>query len=115
MLLQIIILMAVGIVEEFINLLYYSMCYKQYKYATGIFSIIRVFIWYYVLRTIVTNIDNLWLILFYALGGSCGDYLSLTFEPYLEKKILWLHKLFKKKKGRKKKGWFNFQANKIKK
>jgi hypothetical protein len=115
MLLQIFLLAFIGCLEEFINLLYYSMCYNKFKYATGFFQMIRVFIWYYVLRTLVTHLDNLWIVFFYACGGYAGDILSLTVEPYLEKKIIWLHKLFKKKKGRKKKGWFSFQANKIKK
>lgn len=113
--LQIIILLCAGFVEELINILYYSMCYAKLKYATGIFQMLRVFIWYYVLKTIVTHIDNLWLILFYALGGCIGDYCSLTIEPYLEKKILWVHKIFKKKRGRRKKAWYKTQAKKVKK
>jgi uncharacterized protein YebE (UPF0316 family) len=112
---QALILSSIGIFEEFINLLYYSMVYRQFKYACGIFSMIRVFIWYYVLRTIISDIDNLYLIFFYAGGGAIGDWLSLTVEPHLERKIVWLHKILKKRKGRKKKGWFIFQAKKIKK
>jgi hypothetical protein len=64
---------------------------------------------------LVENLSNLWLIIFYAGGGAVGDWLSLSFEPYLEKKILWLHKILKKKKGRRKKNWFFFQAKKVKK
>jgi uncharacterized protein YebE (UPF0316 family) len=106
MIFQILILFAIGVLEELIAILYYKACEKEFKYATGIFQILRVFIWYFVLRTIIENIDNLWLILSYAGGGAWGDYISLTIQPHLEKKILYIHKLFKKKKGRKKKfGW----------
>lgn len=105
------ILFFVGIGEEFINILYYKVGQKNYKYACGFFQMIRVFIWYYVLRTIVENLSVWYLVFFYALGGSIGDYLSLTFEPYLEKKIIWIRKLLKKK-GRYKKRWFLWKQGK---
>lgn len=112
---QIFSLFIVGILEELTAILYYKACEKEYKYACGIFQIIRVFIWYFVLRIIVENIDNIWLILFYAIGGAYGDWVSLTIEPLLEKKFLWIHRLFKKKKGRKKRGWWILSREKTRK
>jgi uncharacterized protein YebE (UPF0316 family) len=109
---QLIILVFIGIIEELVAILYYKSCEKGFKYACGLFQILRVFIWYYVLRIVVENIDNLWLILFYSCGGAIGDYISLSIEPHIEKRFLWIHKLFKRKKGRKKKEKFLFQSKK---
>lgn len=110
------ILFFVGIIEEFINILYYKLGQKNYKYFCGFVQMFRVYIWAFVITSIFKNLSNsVGIITLYALGGALGDYLSLTVEPFLEKKILFIHKLFKKKKGRRKKSWWLYQSGKTRK
>jgi len=93
------ILFITGICEEFINIAYYRLAYKNLKFLCGLVSMIRVYIWAFVIQTIFKDLQTtFYIISSYAIGGAIGDYLSLSCEPFIDKVI------FKfQRKGRKKK------------
>lgn len=97
-----ILLFGVGLIEEFVAILYYKVAQKNYKFFCALLSMVRAFLWAYVISAIFNHLSSsLAIITIYAIGGAIGDYISLTIEPFLEKKLLKLQR-----KGRKKKRWF---------
>jgi uncharacterized protein YebE (UPF0316 family) len=98
-----ILLFITGFCEETVAILYYKMAQKNYKVYCSFLSMLRVFLWAFVIQSIFKHLDNsLFIILTYAFGGAIGDYFSLSIEPLLEKRIAKL----KRKRGRRKKRWF---------
>ncbi len=45
-------------------------------YISGVVTVVNILIWYYVLRTFVDDINNWYLVLFYAIGCAVGTMLS---------------------------------------
>jgi len=98
------LLFIAGYSEEFCSIIYYKLVQKHYKFLCSIVSIIRTFIWAFVVSNLVTHLNNFVpYIAVYAIGGAIGDYTSLTVEPYLDKHIIKIQR-----KGRKNKWWFIF-------
>jgi MFS family permease len=93
------ILFLIGNIEEIISISYYRLAHKGYKIACAIVSMIRIYIWAFIIQTIFKDLNNtFWIITSYAIGSALGDYISLTLEPFVDKVI------FKfKRRGRKKK------------
>lgn len=88
--------------EESINLLYFKAGQKNHKFLLSGLTILRGYIWYYVLKSIFGQLDHSFAIITcYIIGNVIGDWISLTIEPKLDKYILKL----KSRKGRKKKFW----------
>jgi len=54
--------------------------------ASGFITIVNIFIWYYVLRVVIDDINNWQLILLYALGCALGTVLSTYLFHLHEKK-----------------------------
>lgn len=95
-------LFLVGMLEESLSIFYYKLVQKHYKVLCAIVSFIRTCVWAYVISGIIGNMDKVFYIVgIYALGGAIGDYVSLTYEPLVEKAILKLPR-----KGRKRKWWW---------
>jgi uncharacterized protein YebE (UPF0316 family) len=94
-----IILFIIGICEECINMAYYRLAHKGYKVACALVSMVRIFLWAFVIQTIFKDLNNtFWIIMVYAIGSAIGDYISLALEPFVDRVI------FKfKRRGRKKK------------
>jgi MFS family permease len=94
-----VLLFVIGIVEECINMAYYRLAHKGYKVGCSVVSMIRIFLWAFVLQTIFTDLHHtFWIIFWYAIGSAIGDYTSLALEPFFDRII------FKfKRRGRKKK------------
>ncbi|HRY62444.1 MAG TPA: DUF5698 domain-containing protein [Candidatus Paceibacterota bacterium] len=69
-------LFIVGIVEMIIVTIWTESVTKARVLESGIITIINIFIWYYVLDTIVNDIGNFNLVLVYALGCSTGTMLG---------------------------------------
>jgi len=97
------VLLFIGIIEEAIAILYYRMGQKDHRFTCMCLSGIRVLIWSFVTYNIFKHIDNIWtVVLPYCIGAMLGNFLSLKFEPLIDKKILKI----KRKRGRRKKKWF---------
>jgi hypothetical protein len=97
-----IILFFIGLAEEIISISYYRLAHKGYKTACAAVSMIRIFLWAFVIQTIFKGINNtFWIIFFYACGSGLGDYISLALEPLVDKYILHF-----KRKHNKKRRWY---------
>lgn len=96
-------LLIIGVLEETVNILYYKAGQKNHKYLLSILTLFRGLMWYYVLKSIFLDIEHSFLyVLCYIIGNVIGDWISLYFEPKIDKFVLKL----KSRKGRKKKRWF---------
>ena len=56
-------------------------------FASGFITMINVLIWYYVLQTLMDDINNWYLAFFYALGCAIGTSSSICFFKVIEKNI----------------------------
>jgi hypothetical protein len=45
-------------------------------YMSGVITVVNILIWFYVLRIFVDDLDNWYLVMFYALGCAAGTMLS---------------------------------------
>lgn len=96
------ILFFIGIIEEIIAISYYRLAHKGYKIACALVSMVRIFLWAFVIQTIFKDLNNtFWVIFFYAIGSGFGDYISLAVEPLVDKYILHF-----KRKRNKKRRWY---------
>ena len=50
-------------------------------------TILHVFVWYFVLRTVIDQIDNIGIVVAYALGCGIGNIAAHYFGEYSKKKI----------------------------
>jgi hypothetical protein len=102
-------LFIVGFVEELLMMSYYRLAHKGYKVACGIVNMIHIFLWAFVIQMIFKDLNNtFWIIFSYAIGSGIGDYVSLAYEPYIDKVI------FKfKHKGKRKKRFYLIHEKKV--
>lgn len=70
------VLFFIGVVEMLIVTAWTKAVTRTKIVASGIITMVNVLIWYYVLQTIVDNINNWSLALLYALGCALGTVVS---------------------------------------
>jgi len=75
----------IGIMEMIIVTFWTKLVTRTKIFASGAVTTINVLIWYYVLQTMVDNITNWKIALFYALGCSIGTMISTYFFHIREK------------------------------
>ena len=75
----------VGILEMVIVTIWTKMVTNTQVVASGVITIVNIFIWYYVLQTVVDNIHNWQLVALYALGCAIGTVLTTWFFGVREK------------------------------
>lgn len=73
----------VGVVEMIIISAWTRWVVNEKVFASGAISMVNVLIWYYVLNTVVNDINNMYLVLLYAAGCSVGTMLSSALSKYL--------------------------------
>ncbi|HPA25198.1 MAG TPA: DUF5698 domain-containing protein [bacterium] len=73
------ILFFIGILEMLIVTAWTKVVTKNQIIASGTITIINILIWYYVLETVVNDINNWQLILLYAFGCALGTILSTLY------------------------------------
>ena len=76
----------VGIVEMIIATTWTHFVSKNMILSSGSITFINILIWYYVLEKIINNLDNVWIVLFYALGCAIGTMISIYYLDCKEKK-----------------------------
>ncbi len=76
----------VGIVEMIIATTWTHFVSKNKIFSSGSITFINILIWYYVLDKIINNLDNVWIVLFYALGCAIGTMISMYYLDCKEKK-----------------------------
>ncbi|MFX0084221.1 MAG: DUF5698 domain-containing protein [Candidatus Hodarchaeota archaeon] len=86
-----------GLIEIFLGAIDFKLTQRDRKILSSMTTIIGVFIWYFVVRTIVSDLANIPLVVSYALGCGLGCYLGLVLDDYIEKELFGMIP----KKGRK--------------
>jgi uncharacterized protein YebE (UPF0316 family) len=66
--------------------------------ASGLVTVINIFIWYYVLRIVVDDINNVGVIIVYALGCAAGTMLTTAYFNLKDKKRAKKHFSWPKRK-----------------
>jgi uncharacterized protein YebE (UPF0316 family) len=76
----------VGIVEMLIISAWTKWVVNERVFASGAISMVNVLIWYYVLNTVVHDINNMYVVLLYAAGCSVGTMLSSALSKFFRKR-----------------------------
>jgi uncharacterized protein YebE (UPF0316 family) len=76
----------VGIIEMLIITVWTKLVTKTQIFASGIVTVIHILIWYYVLQSVVNDINNLRLIALYTLGCALGTMVSTWYFKVQEAK-----------------------------
>ncbi|MFA7654327.1 MAG: DUF5698 domain-containing protein [Candidatus Magasanikbacteria bacterium] len=77
----------IGIIEMIIMATWTKVVSNTQIVASGIITMMNIFVWYYVLRIVIDNINNWHLVLFYAFGCAIGTVLSTAYFQYRSKNI----------------------------
>ena len=78
----------IGIVEMFVVTAWTKVVADSRVMASGTITFINILIWFYVLKTIVEDLNNWQVVLLYALGCAIGTALTTLYFSYREKKAL---------------------------
>ncbi|MFA6132354.1 MAG: DUF5698 domain-containing protein [Patescibacteria group bacterium] len=76
------ILFFIGIAEMIIVSIWTHMVSETRVVASGIVTIVNIFIWYYVLQTVVEDIQNIGYVALYAVGCAIGTMLTTAYFRY---------------------------------
>lgn len=74
----------IGIIEMLIVTAWTKLVSKTKVFSSGIVTLLNVLIWYYILKSIVEDINNWQLVLLYASGCVIGTILATLYFRYKE-------------------------------
>ena len=80
------ILFFIGLLEMVIVTAWTKVVIGTKVMASGAITLVNILIWYYVLETIVSDINNWRLVLLYAFGCALGTMLTTFYFANIEKK-----------------------------
>ena len=80
------ILFLIGFLEMIIATAWTRVVTKAQIMASGLITLVNIFIWYYVLQRIIQDISNTRLILIYALGCALGTMFCTAYFQFFDKK-----------------------------
>ena len=76
------ILFFIGIIEMLIVTAWTRAVTRGHVLASGGITIVNIFVWYYVLKVVINDINNVWLVATYAFGCAVGCVIATTiFSP----------------------------------
>lgn len=73
------ILFFIGIIEMVIISVWTRMVSETKVMASGLVTVVNIFIWYYVLQTVTDDIKNLGLVALYASGCAIGTMITTAY------------------------------------
>ena len=76
----------VGMIEMLILTVWTKLVTGKQIALSGVITFINVLIWYYVIQSIVNNINNINLIILYAIGCALGTTLGMFYYERRDKK-----------------------------
>lgn len=85
---EMIVLFFTGFCEMVIVAVWTSSVAKSKIVFSGIITLINIFIWYFVLQTIIENLNNVGLIGLYALGCATGTMVGTWLESTRGKSLI---------------------------
>jgi len=77
----------VGVIEMIISALWTKSVSKANVALTGAITSVNIFIWYYVIRTVIGNLDNWFAIIPYTAGCAIGAMLGAVDQEKVKKRI----------------------------
>lgn len=80
------LLFFIGIIEMLIVALWTKWVVETKILASGAISMVNILIWYYVLQSVVNDIQNFTIVLLYASGCAIGTMLSGVISNYMSNK-----------------------------
>ncbi|MFA6594134.1 MAG: DUF5698 domain-containing protein [Candidatus Buchananbacteria bacterium] len=87
-----IILFFVGVVEMLVATLWTKAVTETKVWSSGAITMVNILIWYYVVQTIVDNVNDWSLALLYALGCALGTMVGTYYYQVARKKIFRLRR-----------------------
>ena len=84
----------VGMAEMVLSTLWTNYVQEKSPFGSTLVTVIHVFVWYYVLRTVLDQIDNIAIVFYYAAGCGAGTLLPMLFRESIEKRL----KAFRRKR-----------------
>ncbi len=88
-------LFLVGLIDMIIVTVWTKVVVETRVLMSGVMTLLNVLIWYYVLEKIVSDISNIWLVVFYAVGCALGTMLAtaISVPAYQESWMKWTRPL----------------------
>jgi uncharacterized protein YebE (UPF0316 family) len=80
-----IIFLTVGFLEMLFWSLQTKSLIKDRMINTFIFTFISIVIWFYVVSKVAENVNNIWLMIAYAVGCGFGNCLTIKIDAYIDK------------------------------
>jgi len=80
------ILFFIGIIEMLVISTWTKVVTETKVVVSGMVTVVNIFIWYYVLQTMVNDIHNFWVVGLYAAGCAVGTMLSTAYFRFKEKR-----------------------------
>ena len=77
----------VGMAEMVLSKLWTNYVQEKSPFGSTLVTVIHVFVWYYVLRTVMEQIDNIAIVFYYAAGCGAGTLLPMMFRESIEKRF----------------------------
>jgi ABC-type iron transport system FetAB permease component len=79
-------LFLIGIVEMIIISMWTRFVSESKIMASGVTSVVNIFIWYYVLQAVIDDIENINLVALYAAGCAAGTMITTAYFRYAHKR-----------------------------
>ncbi|OGG63604.1 hypothetical protein A3D66_01980 [Candidatus Kaiserbacteria bacterium RIFCSPHIGHO2_02_FULL_50_9] len=81
------IIFLIGMAEMVLSTLWTKYVQEKSVVGSTAVTMVHVFVWYYVLRTVIDQIDNIGIVVAYALGCGIGNVAAHYFGEYSKKKL----------------------------
>lgn len=83
------LLIIIFLIVGFLEMLFWSLntkaLIKDKMINTFIFTFISIVIWFFVVSKVAENVNNIWLMLAYALGCGAGNCATIKLDAYIDK------------------------------
>ena len=81
------VIFLIGMAEMVLSTLWTKYVQEKSVIGSTAVTMVHVFVWYYVLRTVIDQIDNIGIVVAYALGCGLGNILAHYFGEFSKKKL----------------------------
>ena len=85
--LSFILIFIAGFFEFVIRVIDYKAIQRSKCFYSAIITFINIWVWYYIIASVVENLNNFWLIFVYAIGCALGNYVTLKLDMRNQKNV----------------------------
>lgn len=79
------LILFIGMAEMVFSTLWAKYVQETRVYASTMVTVAHVFVWYYILRTVVDQINNIGIVVMYAAGCGIGNFLAILIGETIRK------------------------------